>query len=418
MPTQKKYLDVDVLTASRERISWTFDNFERIYVSFSGGKDSTIMLHLVMDEAIKRNIKVGVMFIDWECQLTHTINHIREMFELYKNNIDPYWIQIPIRTWNGCSQIEPEWISWDESKRDLWVRPKEKIAITDKHYFPFYYENMMFEEFTPLFAQWYSQGKTCADFIGIRTMESLNRYRTLALTQKPMLEGKTWTTNVVDDVWNIYPIYDWSVEDDWTYYGKFKKKYNTLYDRMYQAGMTLSQMRIDEPFGDTQRQGLWLYQVVEPQLWAKMCIRVAGANTGALYCQERGNILGNDTIKLPKGHTWESFVNMILTSMPIKTAEHYRNKIAVYIKWFRTRGYPEGIPDEADYKLETYGKVPSWRRICKSLLRNDYWCRGLGFSPTKSAAYKKYMDLMKKRRNNWGIFPLKEGEQNADIVTV
>lgn len=409
MPTQKKYLNLNVLEASRERIKWTFDNFERIYVSFSGGKDSTIMLHLVMEEAIKRNQKVGVMFIDWECQLSLTINHIREMFELYKANIEPYWIQIPIRTWNGCSQIEPEWIAWDEERKDIWVRQKEKIAITDKNYFPFYYQNMLFEEFTPLFAQWYSQGKRCADFIGIRTMESLNRYRTLALTKKDTLEGKSWTTNVVDDVWNIYPIYDWTVEDDWTYYGKFKKKYNKLYDRMYQAGMTLSQMRIDEPFGDTQRQGLWLYQIVEPQLWAKMCIRVSGANTGALYCQERGNILGNDTIKLPKGHTWQSFVNMILKTMPIKTSEHYRNKISVYLKWHLVRGYPQGIPDEADYKLETYGKVPSWRRICKSLLRNDYWCRGLGFSPTKSSAYNKYMELMKKRRNNWGIYPISEG---------
>jgi predicted phosphoadenosine phosphosulfate sulfurtransferase len=99
--------------------------------------------------------------------------------------------------------------------------------------------------------------------------------------------------------------------------------------------------------------------------------------------------------------------------MPPHTAEHYKNKLAVYIKWFRERGYPDGVPDEADYKLETLGKVPSWRRICKSLLRNDYWCRGLGFSPTKSEAYKKYLELMKRRRDNWNIYPLKE--TNATI---
>ena len=180
---------------------------------------------------------------------------------------------------------------------------------------------------------------------------------------------------------------------------------------MHQAGLTLHQMRIDEPFGDTQRQGLWLYQVIEPKMWSKMCIRVAGANTGNLYCQEGGNILGNRFIKLPQGHTWKSFAEMLLTTMPKKTGEHYKNKIAVYIRWFEKRGYENGIPDEADYKLETYGKVPSWRRICKAILRNDYWCRGLGFSPTKSTAYYKYMDLMKKRRNAWNIFPL--GEQNA-----
>jgi predicted phosphoadenosine phosphosulfate sulfurtransferase len=62
----KNYLTKNVYEASKERISWTFDNFEKIYVSFSGGKDSTVMIHLVMDEAIKRNKKIGVLFVDLE----------------------------------------------------------------------------------------------------------------------------------------------------------------------------------------------------------------------------------------------------------------------------------------------------------------------------------------------------------------
>ena len=68
------------------------------------------------------------------------------------------------------------------------------------------------------------------------------------------------------------------------------------------------------------------------------------------------------------------------------------------------RGYPDGIPDESDIKLENAGKAPSWRRICKTLLRNDYWCKYLGFSPTKTSAYQKYTDLMARRRAKWGIF--------------
>ena len=39
-----------------------FDNFDRIYCSVSGGKDSTVMFHLVMDEAIKRKREVGLLF--------------------------------------------------------------------------------------------------------------------------------------------------------------------------------------------------------------------------------------------------------------------------------------------------------------------------------------------------------------------
>lgn len=398
-------LDCNVLEASKQRISYTFDNFKRIYVSFSGGKDSTVMLHLVMDEAIKRNVRVGVMFIDWECQFTHTIDHIRDLYEKYKDNIIPYWIALPIRTWNGCSQFEPEWTSWDEDKKDLWVRDKEKNSINDKKYFPFYFDKIMFEEFTPLFSEWFSNGEKTACFVGIRTGESLNRFRTIAMKNKRT--EKPWVTRVSDNGFNVYPIYDWKTEDIWTYNSKFNKEYNILYDYMYRAGMTISQMRIDEPFGDTQRKGLWLYQIIEPALWAKMLARVAGANTGNIYSDESGNMLGNRKLCLPKGKTWQGFANLLLDTMPNTTAEHYRNKIAVYIKWFMKRGYEDGIPDEADYKLETYGKVPSWRRICKALLRNDYWCRTLGFSPTKTTAYTKYMNLMKKRRNDWKIFPMK-----------
>jgi len=223
---------------------------------------------------------------------------------------------------------------------------------------------------------------------------------------KPTMEGKKYTTNVVENVWNVYPIYDWKTEDIWTYHGKTGKSHNKLYDRMHQSGMTLHQMRICEPFGDESRKGLWLYQVVEPSIWARLVLRVNGANTGKIYSNERGNVLGNHKITLPIGHTWKSFALSLLKSTPPKTAEHYKNKIAVYINWWKKRGYPEGIPDEADLKIENAGKAPSWRRVCKTLLRNDYWCKYLGFSPTKTSAYQKYTDLMARRREKWQIFSL------------
>ena len=401
----KRMLGKNVLEAARERIAWTFDNFERIYCSFSAGKDSTAMMHLIMEEAKRRNQTIGVLFIDWECQFTITIQHARRVFDQYAQWIEPYWVAIPMTTWNGCSQHEPEWIAWDENK--TWVREKEDISIKRGDFFDFYVPNMMFEEFVPLFAQWYGRGKRTACFVGIRTQESLNRFRTVA-RDKPMLDGKPYTTNVVDDCWNVYPIYDWQTEDIWTYAAKSGTTYNRLYDRMHQAGMTIHQMRICEPFGDTQRQSLWLYKVVEPEMWAKLVERVAGANTGALYGNERGNMLGKGDIACPKGHTWKSYVHFLLGSMPPRTSEHYKNKIAVYLKWWKARGYPDEIPHEADRKLETLGKAPSWRKIAKSILRNDYWCRWLGFSPTKTAAYQRYMDLMKRRRKEWKIYEPEE----------
>lgn len=313
---------------------------------------------------------------------------------------------IPIKTWNGCSQYEPEWIAWDESRKDTWIRSKHELSIKNGSHFPFYYDGIMFEEFTPLFAKWISNNKPCANFIGIRSQESLNRYRAIAKDKEFCFNDKMFTTNIIDDAWGVYPIYDWNTEDIWRYYGKFNKQYNRLYDRMNQAGLTVHQMRIDEPFGDTQRKGLWLYQVIEPATWAKMVCRVSGANTGALYSGESGNVLGNQKVTLPSGMTWKSFAMSILNTMPSKTSEHYKNKIAVYIKWHLSRGYENGIPDASDPRLEAAKKAPSWRIIVKTLLKNDYWCKGLGFSPTKSSAYNKYLDLMRRRRKDWNMLDM------------
>jgi predicted phosphoadenosine phosphosulfate sulfurtransferase len=75
----------------------------------------------------------------------------------------------------------------------------------------------------------------------------------------------------------------------------------------------------------------------------------------------------------------------------------------VFLRWWADKGYPYGIPDEADPKDEAARDVPSWRRICKMLLRNDYWAKGLSFTQTKSEAYERYLKIMKRRRTEWGI---------------
>jgi predicted phosphoadenosine phosphosulfate sulfurtransferase len=169
---------------------------------------------------------------------------------------------------------------------------------------------------------------------------------------------------------------------------------------MHLAGLTPHQMRICQPYGDDQRKGLWLYQIIEPETWGKVVTRVNGANGGALYAQERGNITGVAKIKKPPGHTWQSFAELLLASMPAHAAEHYRNKIAVFIKWYEDRGYPSGIPDDGQMNDRN---APSWTRICKALLRNDYWCKGLSFTQTKSESYERYLRVMKNRRLRWGI---------------
>lgn len=398
----KKPIGINVFEASKNRISKVFDDFPKIYVSCSFGKDSTVMLHLVMDEAIKRNRKVGVLFVDLEAQYNLTIEHGLDLFEMYKDNIEPYWVSLPLSLRNAVSNFEPKWMCWEPGRESSWVRKPPKIAITDHDFFPFFEVGMEFEELVPEFGKWYGCGKLTACFVGIRSDESLNRYRTIASSKKSMYEKLKWTTWCGSSLYNAYPIYDWKTRDIWIYQGKTGLPYNILYDRMNQAGLTIHQMRICQPYGDDQRKGLHLYHIIEPETWGRVLARVNGANQGALYASESGNILGNMKITKPEGHTWESFAKLILSTLPPETKEHYENKIAVFIKWYLDRGY-DSIPDFASLKDESSKKVPSWRRICKALLRNDYWCKGLSFTQHKSTAYDKYKKLMKKRRQEWKI---------------
>jgi predicted phosphoadenosine phosphosulfate sulfurtransferase len=402
--SRKRGLGVDVLTAARERIAYTFDHFERVYVSYSGGKDSTVMLHLVMDEAVKRQRKVGVLFIDLEGQYRITIETVERTFEHYAEWIDPYWVALPIHLRNAVSAFEPFWLCWDTSAQAAWIRTPPDWAIVDHKHFPFFHAGMEFEEFVPEFGEWYAQGQSCACLVGIRTDESLNRYRTIASATKVRHNDRQWTTRVTDHVYNVYPVYDWRTEDIWTYHAKHPDRiYNKLYDLMHKAGLTPAQMRICQPYGDDQRRGLWLFHLIEPETWARVVARVNGANSGALYVQESGNMTGYRRVSKPAGHTWQSFAELLLGSMPPKTQEHFGNKIALFRKWWMERGYPDGIPDEADYKMEAEKLVPSWRRVVKSLLRNDYWCKGLSFTQHKSEAYEAYLALMRRRRAKWGL---------------
>ena len=393
----KKYQEDNVLVAAKDRVKKAFDVFEKIYISFSGGKDSSVMTHLVLEEAVKRNRTVGLLIIDLEAQYADTITHIYKMVETYKGNIDLHWCCLQMLLRNAVSNYEPRWKCWDKEKKDMWVREMPECAKTEKDY-PFYVDDMEFEEFMVLFGEWYSDGKTTGAFIGIRADESLHRYRAIASRKEGLLmKDYKWTTKIKKNLFNVYPIYDWKTEDIWIYHGKYpKKEHNQIYDKMNMAGVKLSNQRLCQPYGDDQRRGLWLYHILEPETWYKVVARVNGANSGSLYIKENGNMTGYNKITKPEGHTWKSFCNLLLRTMPNKTREHYFLRFKKFIAGWKDRGYST-IPDEAPIELENKCWCPSWRRMCKVILRNDHWCKGLGQTQPKSEAYLKFKEIKKQK---------------------
>lgn len=395
---KKHYLKKSVLQATKERIEKTFDNFERFYISFSGGKDSTVMTHLVMAEAKKRNVKVGLLIIDLEAQYKHTISHIREIVEEYKDYIDLHWFCGELLLRNAVSDYQPKWVCWDNDNKDIWVREKPNEASNTDQY-DFYIPKMEFEEFMVLFGKWYSQEKLTAGFIGIRSDESLHRYRAITSQKKGLCYNNwKWTTKLSKYLYNVYPVYDWRTEDIWIFHSKNKHlSHNKIYDLMTQAGVKFSNQRLCQPFGDDQKKGLWLYHILEHETWYKLLNRVSGVNSGSLYIKETGNINGSKDVNKPDDHTWQSFTNYLLKSLPVKMQSHYKERFAKFIVGWKKRGY-DIIPDEAPHDLEVKCWAPSWKRMARCILRNDYYCKGLGQTQPKSEAYEKYKAIKHKRK--------------------
>lgn len=388
----KVYTDKNVFDASLERIEFAFDNFDNLCVSYSGGKDSTVMIQLVNMIAKKRNRKFDVLFIDMEAQYLMTIEHIKTLKNKLECIRDFYWVCLPLSLRNAVSVFEPRWICWEKAKKDKWVREMPEFAINeDNNIFPFFKYAMEFEEFVPEFEKWYQakKGGMCGSFVGIRCDESLNRFRTIVSQKKDRLKDKPWTTRnkPLENSYSIYPIYDYRTEDVWiaTFNNNFE--YNYVYELMYKNGLGIHQQRLCQPFGDDQKNGLDQYRAIEAENWDKLLKRVAGVNFGNIYC--RTSALGNIKSEKPEHLTWQEWALYLLESIGIynkKLEKHYAIKIKKFFTYWEVKcGCTlDMIEDEADKKMESLKIVPSWRRVARALERNDFFLTRLSFGETKS----------------------------------
>jgi len=425
--------DKDVYVASQERMKFIFDNFPKIYVSFSGGKDSGVMLNLVLDYMRKNGItkKVGLMILDNEANYDHSLAFMHRIIQANLDLLDVYWCCMPITLPCTVSSYAVDWQCWGEEDKQRWIRPMPKesyIVNINNHKFDFFKENMVYNEFWDSFGDWYGQGERTACLIGIRTAESLNRFRAIMNQDKVTLKGQMWTKKNTDIVYNCYPIYDWRTEDIWRANAKFEWDYNKLYDIFYKAGVPVSRMRVASPFMSESKSSLGLYRVIDPHVWAKLCARVQGANFIATY----GKQLNYNSFALPKGHTWKSFTKFLLATLPKEVAENFKQRFVQSIKyWARTgqtvtdktlqelrasslkikengfsnHGRGDSVrvrilryPDDTDFLTCHNSDVASWKRFAVTILKNDHTCKYMGFAPTKEQANRQ-REITQKYKN-------------------
>jgi len=271
-------------------------------------------------------------------------------------------------------------------------------------------------EFQEHFSQWLHERKkakkTCC-LVGIRTQESLNRWRAIYSDRNYKNYNElNWTKEMYKNVYNAYPIYDWLTTDIWTANGRFKWDYNKLYDLYYKAGVGIEQQRVASPFLSTAQESLKLYKVIEPHTWGKLISRVNGVNFTGIYGGTTA--MGWNTIKLPKGHTWESYMHFLLNTLPEETRANYLDKLSTSIKFWSEKGgvlssetinklkkagvkievvkttnyITSKLPVKMDYideiDIAEAKEIPTFKRMCICIMKNDHLCKYMGFTLTKN----------------------------------
>ncbi|MDR2023635.1 MAG: DUF3440 domain-containing protein [Hungatella sp.] len=418
----KSYIGINVYEALMKRLAYIFSKCDHVVVAFSGGKDSGLLLELVNKFYVenKPDTRVSVFHIDYEGNYQHTINYVGRCMGKYPW-FHYYHLCMPISASCGISMYQSTWMPWDPEKKEIWLRcPPENAITLDNHSLDFFEIGMSDYVFQNKFDIWLHtkmKSKRTGILIGIRTQESLHRYHAVTRNSTYRMFGNiAYSTRVAWNIYNFYPLYDWQVEDVWMANARFGFDYNKLYDLYYTAGVPVGDMRVANPFHDCGVASLKLYRAIEPDTWSRLVGRVSGANFGAIYGGTKA--MGYKAITLPEGHTWKSYTNFLLNTLPEKTRKIYLRKFETSFNYWLNKGgaLPVSVIEElknANVKYENLGKsqrkrkykseyeiirfseypdevkikdfrlVPSYKRMCITIMKNDTSCRYMGFGQTK-----------------------------------
>lgn len=307
----RRQTEESVLRATIRRIHHLYDRFDRVVVSFSGGKDSTVCLQLTLQVARERGkLPVEVYCFDEEAIHPETVEYLARVAAL--PDVKFHWFCVPVTHRNACSRREPYWRPWNQDDREKWVRALPASAIT---HFPGFVPGMTVP--AAALSIYGPEAGTVAHIRGIRAQESLRRLMSVSSKRNdnwiagPM---RSWYVEK-EDGWQVgkggsvnfmtSPIYDWTLPDVWVAPRMYGWDYNHTYDVFEAAGLPAHMQRVCPPFGEEPLANLCMYAECWPDLWHRMIQRVPGAATAARYC--RTELFGYGKTICPRGYTWKDW---------------------------------------------------------------------------------------------------------------
>lgn len=242
IPKKLYNTNISVYDAANKRLKYIFDNYsdEKIFVNFSGGKDSTCVLFLTLLYASQQNRKFNIIFIDQEFENNTTIKFIDNIRNTYKDRyLKFYWV---------CPRMWRKITFLDDRVIEVWANdPQKNIRpLPDNCYHHDMTQKMPKKSslIRKISASFYAEQKirNSAFILGLRANESLRRY--VAVTSREGIKGIAWSSKGTGNKnMNFYPIYDWYDKDDWKFINENNIPYNPIYDMYYQKNIPVQEMR-------------------------------------------------------------------------------------------------------------------------------------------------------------------------------
>jgi predicted phosphoadenosine phosphosulfate sulfurtransferase len=264
----QKDLDIDVVTAARDRIVNIFGNGIPVHLSLSGGKDSICLAGLTFDlitEGLIDPKQLTVHFIDEEAIFDDVEEITREWrIKFMSVGVKFHWWCVEVKHFNCFNQLSNDetFICWDRTMADRWVRPMPDFAQTTH---PMLRPRK--ETYQAFLKRITGDG---INMIGLRTAESVQRL--YAVSKRG-----------INDADKSYPIFDWKDPDVWRYIRDKNLNFPKTYMNFYQLGYSRRDMRISQFFSvDTSRNLVRLSEFY-PDLMDRIVKREPNAYLASLY---------------------------------------------------------------------------------------------------------------------------------------
>lgn len=328
----KGYIDTDVLTEARARVHHIFDVFDTVMVAFSGGKDSLVCVHLVLDVMKERGIDapLKVIFRDEELIPDSVVDFVNEYRQ--REDIDLRWYCVPLESNKYVLGASSRYVQWDPDRPH--VRPMPPWGITNEALgIP---RDFVADQYTmdSLVAK-DEKGKV-AIVTGVRADESLMRFR--AMTAKI---SENYISNIDKRIATVKPIFDWRENDVFRYFYDEDIRYCPTYDHQLFAREPL---RVSTPLHAERAKRLDNLRAYEPVFYDQVMTVFPEMAVQERYWSE----LDHDAVKARYGHSLDGVQAWIEDNIVDETQQAKALKELKSIRG-RVKHSPEAFPP--DYVL-------------------------------------------------------------------